>query len=97
MKTTEEYLRLLKAFKHNRAAYYGITSIGIFGSVARGEQLENSDVDIFYKSDTMSLLDAVGLWQELEDLFKNHVDAVSVHDRLSPAFKKRIEKEGIYV
>ena len=96
MKTTDEYLQLLKMFKHNRAAYYGITIIGIFGSIARGEQSEDSDVDVFYKSDTMSLLDAVGLWQELEDLFGSRVDAVSFHDRLSPLFKKRIEKEGIY-
>ena len=96
MKTTNEYLQLLKKFKHTRAAHYGITSIGIFGSVARGSQSGNSDVDVFYKSNTMSLLDAVGLWQELEDLFGSHVDAVSVHDRLNPLFKKRIETEGIY-
>ena len=96
MKTTDEYLHLLKTFKHNRAAYYGITNIGIFGSVARGEQKENSDIDIFYKSDTMSLLNAVELWHELENLFGNCVDAVSIHDRLNPMFKNRIEKEGIY-
>ncbi len=96
MKTTNEYLQLLKNFKHNRAAHYGITSIGIFGSVARGEQSDESDVDVFYKSNTMSLLDAVELWQELEDLFGNRVDAVSIHDRLNPLFRKRIEKEGIY-
>lgn len=96
MKTTNEYLQLLKHFKNERAAYYGISNIGIFGSIARGEQSENSDVDVFYQSNTMSLLDAVGLWQELEDLFGSRVDAVSLHDRLNPLFKKRIEKEGIY-
>jgi predicted nucleotidyltransferase len=96
MKTSHEYLQLLKNFKRTRAAHYGITSIGIFGSVARGNQSENSDVDVFYTSSTMSLLDAVGLWQELEDLLGNHVDAVSVHDGLNPSFKKQIETEGIY-
>ena len=38
MKTTSEYLRLLKQFKETKGASYGIQKIGLFGSVARGEQ-----------------------------------------------------------
>jgi predicted nucleotidyltransferase len=96
MQTTNEYLITLRKFKRNRAADYGIKRIGLFGSVARGEQTENSDIDVFYTSNTMSLLDAVGLRQELESLFNKSVDVVSIHDRLNPFLKKRIEQEGIY-
>ena len=96
MKTTNAYLNTLRKFKRSRATNYGIKRIGLFGSVARGEQTENSDIDIFYESNTMSLLDAVGLWQELEGLFKKSVDVVSIHDRLNPCLKTQIEREGIY-
>lgn len=46
MKTTQEYIQLLKEHKQARGMLYGISSIGIFGSVARGEQTEDSDVDV---------------------------------------------------
>ena len=48
MRTTSEYLNLLKQFKLNRAAAYGIKSLGLFGSAARGELHEGSDVDVLY-------------------------------------------------
>ena len=35
MKTTNEYLQILRNYMHSRAAEYGITHMGIFGSVAR--------------------------------------------------------------
>ena len=38
MKSTSDYLRILKQFKETKAASYGIQKIGLFGSVARGEQ-----------------------------------------------------------
>ena len=46
MKTTQEYLKLLKEYKQQRGVLYGISRIGILGSVARGEQTEESDVDV---------------------------------------------------
>lgn len=47
MKTTNEYLTKIRQFKQQCAEKYGIISIGIFGSVARGEQHEGSDLDVF--------------------------------------------------
>ena len=47
MKTTNEYLTKIRQFKQQFAEKYGIISIGIFGSVARGEQHEESDLDVF--------------------------------------------------
>ena len=45
MKTTSEYLSILKNYKASQAGKYGITRMGIFGSVARGEQKEDSDIE----------------------------------------------------
>ena len=46
MKTTSEYIALLRKYMAENAHKYGIVRMGIFGSVARGEQTENSDVDV---------------------------------------------------
>ena len=55
MKTTSEYLQLLKQFKETKAKSYGITKIGLFGSVARGEQREGSDVDVCFEGKALGL------------------------------------------
>ena len=47
MKTKNEYIADVRQFKERFASKYGIRSIGIFGSVARGEQHEESDLDVF--------------------------------------------------
>ena len=49
MKSTSEYLLLLKQFKETKGKFYGIQKIGLFGSVARGEHKEGSDVDVCFE------------------------------------------------
>ena len=45
MLTTVECLSLLREYMRKNSAKYGISCMGIFGSVTRGEQREGSDVD----------------------------------------------------
>jgi predicted nucleotidyltransferase len=97
MNTTETYLNLLREFKRSHAAEYGIERIGIFGSVARGEQKEDSDIDVFYDGPSLGLKSFTGLPLALEDLFGVRVDVVRNRPSLNPRFKQRIEKEVIYV
>ena len=49
MKQRTEILQLLSNYKPVAKKKYGLTRIGIFGSVARGEQTEQSDVDVCYE------------------------------------------------
>ena len=49
METTQEIISRLKAYKEQFAEKYGIEQLGLFGSVARGEQDEKSDIDVFIK------------------------------------------------
>jgi predicted nucleotidyltransferase len=56
MKTKAEILQLLKCYKSTAQKKYGMTKIGIFGSVARGEQKEGSDVDVYYEGEAPSFL-----------------------------------------
>ena len=49
MKTTSEIVEMLRDFKARSAEKYGIVTLGLFGSVARGEQREGSDIDVCLK------------------------------------------------
>ena len=49
MKSTSEILSLLRRYKPTAQKKYGMTKLGVFGSVARGEQKPGSDVDICYE------------------------------------------------
>lgn len=97
MKSTAEIIELLKSYKATHALKYGFTRIGIFGSVARGEQTEESDVDICYEGAAPSFLTLDHIQCELEELLGCPVDLVRIRERMNAALKKRIMKEGIYV
>jgi len=97
MKTRQQYCKLLLDFKQNRGQAYGILKLGIFGSVARKEQHENSDIDIYYEGAVLSLLQTAALKEELEKLLETSVDIVRFRKSMNKLLKKRIEKEGLYV
>lgn len=75
---------------------YGIKKAGIFGSTARGET-EINDIDLLVKIDQkISLLDFIGIQQELEDELNMKVDLVE-YDSLKPALKEDILNEEVPV
>ena len=75
---------------------YDLKKAGIFGSIARGELREDSDVDILVEieSDDFSLLDFVGIKLELEDALGRKVDLVE-YDTIKPLLKERILAEEV--
>ena len=97
MKTRAEILHLLSLYKPTAESKYGLTRIGIFGSVARGEQTEDSDVDVCYEGRVPSLLTLDLIQSDLEQLFGSSVDLVRVRDGMNSLLKQRIQKEGVYV
>ncbi len=78
-------------------AEYGISRIGIFGSVARGQHTPESDLDIFYEGPALGLKSFAGLPDALSEYMGTPVDVVRDHSRLDPAFRRRIHNEVIYV
>jgi len=61
--------------------------VRVFGSLARGEGTENSDLDLLVTlEERRSLLDLVGLKQDIEDLLHRQVDVVT-EPALSPTFE----------
>ncbi len=97
MKTTSEYLLLLKQFKDTKAMTYGIKKIGLFGSVARGEHQEGSDVDVCFEGVPKGLFAIGGIKVELEQLMGCPVDVVRLREKMDSFFKEQIMKEVIYV
>ncbi len=91
--------KILSALKENTSVLlekYGVTRIGIFGSVARDNASEESDVDIVYEMSRPNLFMVVHLKEELEHILHCPVDLVRYRERMNPLLKKRIEEEGVY-
>jgi uncharacterized protein len=77
------------------AAKYGAYNVRVFGSVARGEATDKSDVDFLVEIEQgRTLLDQISLIQSLEDLLGRKVD-VAEPDNLHKFIKDRVLKEAI--
>jgi uncharacterized protein len=77
------------------AARYGAHNLRIFGSVARGDATESSDLDLIVHFDPgRSLLDQGGLLMDLQDLLGVKVDVVS-EGAISGRFGQVVSKEAI--
>lgn len=87
----------MAGFKRAFAQKFGITKLGIFGSVARNENTENSDIDIVVEVKKPSLQLMYELKEALKQLFNCDVDLVRFRDSLRPLFKSNIERDVIYV
>lgn len=96
MKDYRYYITLLKQFKSKFADKYGILKIGIFGSVARGEQTEKSDLDIFVEVKEADPYLMFDLQSDLEKLCGCPIDLIRLRKSLKPLLLDKILKEGIY-
>lgn len=97
MLSTVEYLSLLREYMRENAEKYGISRMGIFGSVARGEQCEGSDIDVCVEIDRPSIFTLVHIKEELEKLLKCSVDVVRLRNNMDELLKMCINRDGIYV
>lgn len=97
MKSVAEYKKILTEFKKEFGAQFGIKELGIFGSVARGEQREDSDLDVFVSLEKMETFIIFDLKELLESFCECKVDLVRLRDSLRPALKSNILKDGVYV
>jgi predicted nucleotidyltransferase len=76
---------------------YGVKSLAVFGSMARGDDHEGSDVDVLVTFQGKATFDDfMGLKLDLEDLFGRRVDLLTPKC-LRPAMQPEIDKEAILV
>jgi uncharacterized protein len=77
------------------AAEHGACNVRVFGSMVRGDSDVTSDVDLLVDMEPgRSLVDLVGLWQDLEDLLGIQVDVLS-DGGVSPHLRERIYAEAV--
>ena len=96
MRTAKDYIDLISAHADELRSQFGIRTLRLFGSVSRGEQREDSDVDICVDMDP-SLYLIVRLKRFLEQLLQCTVDVVRMHKHINPYLLENIERDGIYV
>jgi predicted nucleotidyltransferase len=96
MLTREDVLQILRFNKERFAEKYGVTKLGLFGSFARNEATEESDVDVCVEMPPIydNMFD---LWEEIVEKTSLSVDLVRVRRGMDSLLKKRIKKDAIYV
>jgi len=96
MPTIAAVLEIIARHKADFAEKYNVVRIGVFGSVARGQQTEESDIDVAVEMEP-DLFKRVALKNELEVLFNRPVDVVRCSRTMNPQLRERIERETRYV
>ncbi|MEP6780513.1 MAG: nucleotidyltransferase family protein, partial [Gemmatimonadaceae bacterium] len=76
------------------AAQYGATDVRVFGSVARGDAGESSDIDLLVRmTPGRSVFDIGGLLMDLQELLGRRVDVVTERG-LRPRIRERVLREA---
>lgn len=97
MSELDVFLTSLRDKKPLLMKQYGVNTLGVFGSFVRGEQGENSDVDILVGfNEPIGLLKFVALKNQLSEMLGKDVDLV-MKSVLRSKIGERILEEVIYI
>jgi len=93
----KEILDILRKEKRYLQENFGLLSIGLFGSYAKGKQRPDSDIDIIVELAEPRFDFLAGLQIHLEGRLGKHVEMIRKRKGLSERFLGRIEKDLHYV
>ncbi|MCK5822517.1 MAG: nucleotidyltransferase family protein [Bacteroidales bacterium] len=96
MKTLEYIKQQIEQKKSFLQAKYHIKYLAIFGSVSRGENNDESDIDILVDFSEPIGIEFIDLADELEKILQNKVDLVS-RNAIKPKYFSQIKNELQYV
>lgn len=88
-------LETLKEHEREIKSRFSVRKIGIFGSFARGQEKETSDIDVLVEFEEPTFRNFMGLVFFLEELFGREVDLVTTRG-LSPYIRPAVEKEVVW-
>lgn len=92
-----DIITYLKAHRQEFAHKYQISKMFLFGSYARGENSADSDIDVAIETELSDYFRLYDLKEELENALHSKVDLVRLRERMNPALRNRILKDGINV
>ena len=95
MQSRSDIIRLIEA-NREKIRTFGVRKLGIFGSVARDEQTEDSDVDVLVELERETFRGYMGLLVFLEELCGRKVD-LAIKDSIKPRIRDRVLADTIYV
>ena len=75
---------------------YPVKRVSVFGSFAKGQQTEESDIDMIIRDSDIGILDISNMQQQLSDLFHIKIDLVE-EDDLSEVFKFLIKDDEVVI
>jgi hypothetical protein len=93
----DDIILSLRRFKEINQQKYNIIRIGLFGSAARDNMREQSDIDVVVELETQDLFDLIGIKLDLEEQLSQEVDVVSYRKKMNEFLKRKIDKEAVYV
>ncbi len=93
----EDILGFLATNKGELFREFRLRRIGLFGSFARGEAGEASDIDIVVEMEEPDLLTLARLKGYLEEVFGRRVDLLRLRENMNPSLRQRVEREALYV
>ena len=96
----DEVTRLMRENHNVLTTEYGVSRIGIFGSVAKGTVTEDSDLDIVVKFERPIGFKFIRLVKYLENLFGTKVDVITkdgIENIRVKEVARNIERDLIYV
>ena len=92
-----DILAKLQKVKDELKQEFGIEEFALFGSYARGEEKEDSDIDIaILKMEKKNFFKRLKAKEFLEKYLSKKVD-IGYFDSIRPIIKKRIKQDMIYV
>jgi predicted nucleotidyltransferase len=92
----EQIIQTLKKEKIRMQKEFGVEEIALFGSYARGDENENSDIDILVKLKEPKYSYWADLFDFLKVTFGKNVDLITSGNHLSEKFSSKIKNELIY-
>ncbi|MEW6068418.1 MAG: nucleotidyltransferase domain-containing protein [Nitrospirota bacterium] len=93
----EDIINFIETHKIEFEKNFGVKRIGLFGSFARGEVREESDIDIVVEIEKPDLFYLIGIKQAIEEALGAKVDIVRLRDKMNHALRSRIERDAVYV
>ena len=94
MRTRQEYIDILRSHTDELKSNFGISYMRLFGSVAKDEHRDDSDVDLFVVMPAKAYMLCAAA-DYLESILGTSVDLVRKHDNMRPFFLNQINKHGI--
>jgi len=92
-----DILNTLRDIKPTLVEKYYVAELALFGSYARNEQTENSDIDLMVATNGGTFRDFSNLYHQLQQFFSRHNVQIVSKKAIKPQYFERLEKDLLYV